>query len=93
MNISGQARLDSGSEYTTDTVWVRDSVSIFVRKGQSHVSEYVRVNERANVYKEGRFVGTVNVSGTVYVSGWVNGSWLRMDGSGTLDGSFYVDEN
>ncbi len=92
ITLTDQVRLDSGFEYRTDTIWVRESVSFFIRKGQSYVSEYVRVSEWVSVYKNGRYVGRVNVTGTIRVSGWVNGSWLRLDGTGTLNGSFYANE-
>jgi len=85
-NISGDGgRIQSG--YTS----IRANEGIWVRKGSSYVSTWVRVNEYVSLYKDGKFVGSTYVSGSIHVSGWKSGSWLRLDGRGQLAGSIYLD--
>ncbi|PCI36385.1 MAG: hypothetical protein COB53_09785 [Elusimicrobia bacterium] len=89
IDLTGNARL-SGAGASTDTVWIRESVNIYLLKGQTFVNETVHVSEYVSVYDRGRYVGSTNVSGTIRVSGTVSGSSLRLSGSGNLRGSLFV---
>ena len=55
-------------------------------------SGYVYPQQYVQVYHNGRSVGSVMVSGSIYVSGFVNGSWIRLSGSGNVSGSGTVQE-
>ncbi len=89
IDLSGNTRLN-GSGASTNTVWVRESVNIFLREGQTFVNETVQVSEYVSVYDRGRYVGSTRVSGSVRVSGTITGNWLRLSGSGNIRGSMFV---
>ncbi len=93
MNLSGTAFLYGGSGLRASSVRVDERISFYLREGQNYVSESVRVSERVSVYKNGRYVGTTTVTGTIRVTGWVSGNWLRLDGSGRISGGIFVRED
>lgn len=60
--------------------------------GANHVSGWARPYAYVNIYSNGRYLGNVRVDGSIYVSGWKNGDWVRLSGSGYVDGSGYIKE-
>jgi len=93
VNLSGSTSLYGSGGVTAGNVRFNERVSIYLRKGQNYISEYVRVSQYVSVYKNGRYVGSTNVTGTIRVSGWLSGKWLRLDGSGTISGSLFVRDD
>ncbi len=89
VDLSGNTTLH-GSGAQTSTVWVRESVNIRLREGQTYVNETVNVSEYVQVYDRGRHVGSTYVRGSIRVSGRVSGSYLHLSGSGNLSGSLFV---
>jgi hypothetical protein len=76
--LNGQIRVSS-----TDSYWINGS----------HVSGWARPYAYVNIYSNsGKFLGSVNVSGSIHVSGWANGSWLNLRGSGYVNGSGTINE-
>jgi len=71
---------------------VNEYASVWVREGSNYVSQHVSVNASVSLYDGGRYVGTANVHGSVWVNGWANGSWLRLDGNGSVLGSAFVSD-
>jgi len=89
VDLSGNTRLN-GAGASTNTIWVRHSANIYLRKGQTYVNETIQVSEYVSVYDRGRYVGSTRVSGSIRVSGHVTGNYLRLNGSGSLRGSLFV---
>lgn len=54
--------------------------------GSVYPSAYV------SLYRDGKYVGQGRIEGTVFVSGYVNGSWVSVNGSGTLRGTILVND-
>ena len=74
------------SGYTTVTTWA----NVFVNG--NYVSDWLRPNVSVSFYKGGRYVGSGTVTGSIPVSGFVNGNWVHLNGSGYLDGNIVVNE-
>ena len=78
------------SSGATATVHFSTTQTFFING--NYTTGYVYPREYVQVYSHGRPVGMVMVSGTIYVSGWVNGGWVRLSGSGQVSGSGSVQE-
>ena len=50
------------------------------------ISGYVYPGTYVGIYRNGQRIGTVRVAGTIYVSGFVNGNWVNLSGSGQVSG-------
>jgi len=74
------------SGYTAVTSWA----NLYVNG--NFVNDWLRPNASAAFYKDGRYVGTTQLSGTIPVSGWVNGNWVNISGSGYLTGDLYLTQ-
>jgi hypothetical protein len=74
------------SGYTTVTTWA----NIFVHG--DYVSDWLRPSVNVSFYKGGRYVGSGQVTGSIPVSGFLNGNWIHLTGSGSLDGNVYINE-
>lgn len=83
----------SGSGVQTGYVTITQHESFFLAQGQDHVFQSVRVSASAPLYKNGRYVGTVMLSGYVPVSGFKSGDWLHLSGSGSLSGSAFIPDD
>jgi hypothetical protein len=58
----------------------------------NHVSGWARPYAYVNVYEGDKLLGTTRVDGSIYVSGWNNGGWVRVSGSGPVSGSLVVGD-
>lgn len=90
--LSGNVRVTGDGGKVRGDGMVNEYVSVWVREGSNYVSQFVSVNVNVSLYDGGRYVGTAYVHGSVMVSGWANGSWLRLDGSGSVNGSAFVND-
>lgn len=52
----------------------------------SYVSGYAHPQVYAPLYRDGRYIGSVKLSGPVHVSGHASGTWARVSGRGRLWG-------
>ena len=91
LNVSGYANLcDSSGQvcsgYTNITTWA----NIFVNN--NFVSDWVRPYVNVSFYKAGRYVGSAQLNGSIPVSGWVNGNFINLSGSGYLSGDVLVTD-
>lgn len=108
VNLSGSGFAPQHSPYITVTVsgWttLQDETgrtlngSIHLSDTQSYfasgnwVSGYARPRAYVSVYDNGRLLGTVLVDGNVHVSGFKNGDWVHLSGSGQVSGWGTIDE-
>ena len=44
----------------------------------------------SSFYKDGRYAGSARVEGSVFLTGWVNGDWVYVNGSGDLTGNVLI---
>ncbi|MFH2202417.1 MAG: hypothetical protein ABIJ96_04845 [Elusimicrobiota bacterium] len=93
VTLSGSTSLFGSGGVSAGNVRINERVSIYLREGSNYISESVQVSEYVSVYKNGRYVGSTHVTGTIRVSGWLSGKWLRLDGSGTISGSLFVQDD
>jgi hypothetical protein len=93
VTVSGSTQLrDQDGRYLNGWIRLHDTSSYSVHG--SHVSGWARPYAYVDIYdNQRRYLGTVRVDGSIHVSGWVNGGWLSLRGSGTVHGSGTIDEN
>ena len=82
---------DFSSGVTTNTVYLNENVSFWANENQ-YINQSVYINKYVSLYKDGRYVGSTTISGSISVSGWPSGNYLNLNGSGYLRGSFYLNE-
>jgi hypothetical protein len=66
------------------------TVNVTIPRTGDRVSSYVRIRANVSLYQNGRYVGSTTVSGNVYVSGFISGTYLRLSGRGTVSGDVFV---
>jgi hypothetical protein len=74
----------SGGVYMTGTAMMNVSGSF--------ANGWVTPQAYVSLYDGGKFLGTMLVQGTIYLSGFANGSWLNVSGSGQVGGQMYVNQ-
>lgn len=82
---------DIYSGVTTNTVYLNENVSFWANENQ-YINQTVYITKYVSLYKDGRYVGSTNISGSISVSGWPSSNYLNLNGSGYLRGSFYLNE-
>jgi hypothetical protein len=82
---------DISSGVTTNNVYLNENVSFWANENQ-YISQSVYINKYVSLYKDGRHVGSTNISGSISVSGWPSSNYVSLNGSGYLRGSFYLNE-
>lgn len=75
----------SGSIHLSDT-------QTYHLTGSNHVSGWARPSARVSVYRNGRYLGSVFVDGSIYVSGFNNNGWVNLSGSGYVQGSGTIED-
>lgn len=92
VNLTGWATFrDSTGQITSNSTYINTSVSAWVNPNQ-YVFQTVNPDVFVTLYRDGRSVGSVNVTGSVQVSGWPTSGYFSLSGSGTLSGSLYVED-
>lgn len=91
VTLDGYTTIDGdGGKITTGHTRISHRETFFLSPGQRHVYRSVRVSAYVNLYRDGKYIGSTNVSGYIPVSGWINGSWVNLSGYGSLTGSVFV---
>ena len=92
ITVSGWTNLqDQDGHYLNGDIRFDDTSTYFV--SGNYVSGWAHPYAYVNVYDNGKLLGTTRVSGTVSVSGFRNGDWLNLSGSGFVDGDLtYSDD-
>jgi len=57
-----------------------------------HVLQTVRPSVYVQFYRDGKPVGSANMTGSLQVSGWPSSNYVTLNGGGYLDGSVYVED-
>jgi len=91
ISLSGSGNF-SGSGVQTGYVTINQHESFFLPQGQNHAFQNVRVSANVPLYRNGRYAGTVTLSGYVPISGFKSGDWLHLSGSGSLSGSTFIPD-
>lgn len=79
----GTIRSGSTSIHHTEFVWVHSD----------HVTANVRPWVNVSLYRNGKYLGSARLDGTIFVTGWRSGSSLNMNGSGTLSTTVWLNED
>lgn len=82
---------DVTGRITSNNTYVNKMVSLWVYPNQ-HVFQTVWLNEFVQLYRAGKPLGSTSVTGSVSVSGWPSGSSLWLNGSGSVSGTIYVED-
>ncbi|MBI4347484.1 MAG: hypothetical protein HY553_11555 [Elusimicrobia bacterium] len=91
ITVSGNTQLqDNEGRYLSGFVTVSHSDTYYVNG--SWVNGWARPSAYVTLYKGGRYVGTIRVEGSIPVNGYNNGGWVRVSGSGWIEGSGYITE-
>lgn len=90
ITLQGSTNLSDPASGATATANFNETQTFFVNG--NYVSGYVYPRQYVQVYRHGRMAGSVMVSGSIYVSGFVSGNWLRLSGSGQVSGSGSVQD-
>ena len=93
VNMTGWATFrDSSGKITSNSTYINTTASMWLYPNQ-FASQTVWPNISVQLYRDGKYVGTANVSGSINVTGWPSsGSFVSLSGSGYLNGSAYVDD-
>ncbi|MDE2290953.1 MAG: hypothetical protein KGL53_02625 [Elusimicrobia bacterium] len=90
--LNGDVQVSGDGGQVQGSGSVSQSVSLFINPGSNYVSQFVYVNPSVSLYQNGAYVGTTTLSASVLVSGWVNGGWVQLDGSGNASGSAFIQD-
>lgn len=92
VSLSGSTDIqDSSGHIRSGYTSVHHTAHLYVNG--SWVSDTARPSLYVSLYKDGRYIGSARVDGSIRVSGFVSGDWVRVSGWGTLSGDILVDDN
>ncbi|MBI5202150.1 MAG: hypothetical protein HY925_11230 [Elusimicrobia bacterium] len=90
ITVSGDTQLsDNSGHYVNGFVTVTDTSGYYVNG--SYVSGWPRPSGMVTLYQNGRYLGTIRVDGNIPVSGYNSGGWIRVSGSGWVEGSGWIN--
>lgn len=108
LSLSGAVHVPNGSSWAwitlTGSTWLHDETGrsltglVYFSDSQNfplsgnHISGWARPSASVVVYDNGRYLGTIRVDGSIYVSGWSNGGWVNLSGSGQVSGTGWVSD-
>lgn len=82
---------DGSGQVASNNTYINVTASMFVRPNQS-VFQTVWPSVYAQFSRNGKPLGSVNMTGSVSVTGWPSGTSFSLSGSGYLNGSIYVED-
>ena len=82
---------DYTGKYQTNNEYVNVHAGFWVKPDQ-YVWQTVYPRIYVTVYRDGKMVGSTYTDGSISVSGWASGSYMRLSGSGYMSASLYVQE-
>lgn len=82
---------DASGKIISNWTYISVPASMLIRPNQ-YVFETVRPNIYVQFYKDGKYIGSANMTGSISVNGWPNGGFVNLNGSGYLDGAVYVND-
>ncbi len=92
VNLSGWANFrDSSGQVTSNNSHISTYASMWIYPNQ-HVFQTVWPNIYTTFYRNGKMVGSTNMTGSISVSGWPSSNYVTLSGSGYLSGSIYVED-
>lgn len=92
VNLTGWGSFrDLTGKISSNNTYVNTSVSLWVRPNQ-HIFEMVRPYVYVTFYRNGKIVGSTNLTGSISVTGWPSSNYFSLSGSGNLSGSIYVED-
>ncbi|MCX5785978.1 MAG: hypothetical protein NTX59_09845 [Elusimicrobia bacterium] len=92
VSLSGWASFqDSTGKVTSNQTYITTQASMWIYPNQ-YVFQTVWPNVYVQFYKDGKPVGSANMSGSISVSGWPSSNFVSLSGSGYLNGSIYVED-
>jgi hypothetical protein len=92
LTLTGWATFrDSSGKITSNNTYINTFVSVWLRPNQS-VFQTVWPNTYAQFSRNGKPIGSANMTGSVHVTGWPNSNHVMLSGSGQLIGSIYVTD-
>ena len=92
VNLTGWATFrDAAGKVTSNNTYLSTSASMWIYPNQ-HVFQTVWPNVYVQFYRNGKPVGSANMTGGISVSGWPTGATVMLSGSGYLNGSLYVED-
>lgn len=90
ITLRGSTNLSDPATGASATAYFNETQTFFVNG--NFVSGYVYPRQYVQVTRNGRSVGSLMVSGSIYVSGFLSGGWVRLSGSGQVSGSGPVQD-
>ena len=90
--------LTGSADFQDDTGRVRSGYTTVTYQANIHVNgswvtDYIRPSVYVSFYRDGRYLGSAQMDGSVYVSGHVSHDMVSLSGSGTLSGNIWVNED
>ena len=92
VTLTGWANFkDSSGQVTSNNSYINTYASMWIYPNQ-HVFQTVWPNIHTTFYRNGKLVGSTNMTGSISVSGWPSSNYVTLSGSGYLSGSIYVED-
>lgn len=92
VTLTGWANFkDSSGQVASNNSYINTYASMWIYPNQ-HVFQTVWPNIYTTFYRNGKLVGSTNMTGSISVSGWPSSNYVTLSGSGYLSGSIYVED-
>lgn len=92
VTLTGWANFkDSSGQVTSNNSYINTYASMWIYPNQ-HVFQTVWPDIYTTFYRNGKIVGSTNMTGSISVSGWPSSNYVMLSGSGYLSGSIYVED-
>jgi len=92
VNMTGWGTFrDYTGKVTSNNTYLNVMASMWIYPNQ-YVFQTVWPNVYVQFYKDGKYVGSAYMNGSINVSGFPSSSFVYLNGNGTLNGSIYVED-
>ncbi len=92
VNMTGWATFrDNTGKITSNNTYVNVTASMWIYPNQ-FVSQTVWPNIYVRLYRDGKYIGSANMTGSINVTGWPSSSYVYLNGNGYLNGDLYVED-